>query len=374
MDLTRRKLLGTAGAGLTASGLLGRASVAQAQNPLNILIIGGTGFIGPPMVERAIARGHKVSVLNRNRKGDVFDGKVEQLIGDLNEDVSVLKGRSFDVVIDNPTTQPKWVRNVAQYLKGRVGHYIFVSTIGVYKNKNAPNQDENAPLWQMEKGQDPFNMTRRPGFQDYWALKTVCEEFVAKTYKKCAIIRPGLIAGPGDDTDCFMYWATRIARGGTVLAPGAPTDPIKYIDTRDLGDFAIHLAENQTTGSFNVMGPDKPLTVAEMLYGIKAVTTAGAQFQWVPAKFLVSKEVHEWTDLPVWVDPAGDWGGLHTMSVARAVAAGLKFRPLADTAQAALAYNLTRPEADQKRTAERPRNGLPPEREVALLTAWNGAK
>ena len=141
MTLARRHFLAGTGAGLAGAGVLARAAVAQTPKPLNILIIGGTGFIGPPMVEYALARGHKVSVLNRNRKGDVFEGKVEQLIGDLNADVSVLKGRSFDVVIDNPTTQPKWVQNVAQYLKGKVGHYIFVSTIGVYLDKNLQNQD-----------------------------------------------------------------------------------------------------------------------------------------------------------------------------------------------------------------------------------------
>src|SRR5262249_37604479 len=155
-----------------------------------------------------------------------------------------------------------------------------------------------------------------------------------------------------DDTDCFLYWATRIARGGTVLAPGAPTDPVKFIDTRDLGEFVIHLAENSTYGIFNVIGPDKPLTISEMLYGIKAVTTAGAQFVWVPAQFLTSQKIVEWTNMPVWVDPAGSWGGLHHISVAKAVAAGLTYRSLADTANAALAWNASRPEADQKRTAE----------------------
>ena len=148
MNLARRRFI----AGSGAVGFLAYTSVARAQKPLNILVIGGTGLIGPPMIEYALARGHKIAALNRNRKGDVFGGRVEQLIGDLNADVSVLKGRSFDVVIDNPTTQPAWVRNVSQYLRGKVGHYIFVSTLGVYRDKNLQNQDENSRLWRMDPG------------------------------------------------------------------------------------------------------------------------------------------------------------------------------------------------------------------------------
>ena len=206
-------------------------------------------------------------------------------------------------------------------------------------------------------------MPRRSGFHDYWVMKTFCEEFVAKTYPKSTIIRPGLITGPHDQNGYFTYWARRIALGGTVLAPGSPTDPIQYIDARDMAEFVVPLAEKQATGVFNVMGPDKPLTVGEMLSGIKAVTTAGAQFEWVPAKFLISQTIAEWTDMPIWVDPAGAWGGLHTMSAARAIAAGLQFRSLADTAKDVLAT-----------TSGRPRSGIPPEREAAVLAAWAAEK
>ena len=375
MFLPRRSFIAGSAAGLAAGGVVTRASVARAAKPLNILVIGGTGFVGPPQVEYALARGHKVSVLNRNRRGYVFGGKVEQLVGDLNDDVSVLKGKSFDVVIDNPTILPAWLRNVGQYLKGRVGHYIYISTVGVYPDLSRPGIDETVGTTPMPPDLDPYTPKPAYGGKFYYALKSFAEHEVQKTYPgKSTIIRPGLISGPHDDTDNFLYWVTRIARGGTVLAPGAPTDPIKYIDTRDLGEFIIRLAENSAFGIFNVIGPDKPLTVSEMLYGMKAVTTAGAQFVWVPAQFLTSQGVVEFTNLPIWVDPAGAWGGLHRINVSKAVAAGLTFRPLADTARAALDWHATRPEADRKITEEGGRNKLSPDKEAAILAAWDVAQ
>jgi 2'-hydroxyisoflavone reductase len=355
-----------------SAGVLARASVARAATPLNILIIGGTGFVGPAQVEYALARGHRITLLNRNRRGDLFGGKVEQLVGDLNGDVSALKGHSFDVVIDNPTTAPAWVRNVAQNLKGRVGQYIFISTVGVYPDLSRRNIDETVATTPMPPGLDPYTSKPEYSGKFYYALKSFSEREVQKNYPGVStIVRPGLIVGPRDDTDRFLYWVARIARGGTVLAPGAPSDPVQFIDARDLGEWIIRLAETRSFGTFNATGPEKPLTVAEMLYGIKAVTTAGAQFTWVPAKFLVGQKVVEWNDMPVWVDPAGGWGGLHHMNIGRALAAGLTFRSLAATAKDALDWHASRPEAARRRTEDAQRVGLSPAREAAVLAAWD---
>ncbi len=370
MRLPRREFL----AG--SAGVLAGASVARAASPLNILIIGGTGFMGPAQVEYALARGHKVTLLNRNRRGDLFGGKVAQLVGDLAGDVSVLKGRSFDVVIDNPTVAPAWIRNVAQYLKGRVGHYIFISTLGVYPDLSRRDMDETVATTSMPPGLDPYTDKAEDRSKYYFALRSFAERLVQESYPGAAtIVRSGLLVGPRDDTDRFLYWVQRIARGGNVLAPGSPTDAVQMIDARDIGEWMIRVAETRAFGVFNATGPDKPFTMGDVLYGIKAVTTAGAQFTWVPAPFLAGQKVGDWNDMPVWCDPAGGWGGLHRVNNARALAAGLTFRPLAVTAKDTLDWHLTRPAVDQQRTAQAQKNiGIPPEREAAVLAAWAAAQ
>ena len=219
----------------------------KAAAPLNILILGGTGFTGPEQVNYALARGHKVTLFNRNQtRPDMFKGKVDQLIGDLGADASALKGKKFDVVLDNPTTFPFWVRNAAQYLEGNVGHYIFISTESVYRDNSVPDRDESDGLTPMPDGVDPYTTVREHAGQYYGALKTFSEQEVAKHYGKAfTIVRPGLIVGPLDRSDRFTYWPARIDRGGEVLAPGTPNDPSQIIDSRDLAEFMIRLAERQ---------------------------------------------------------------------------------------------------------------------------------
>src|SRR6185436_4465090 len=186
------------------------------------LILGGTGFTGPAQVEYALKRGHKVTLLNRNRRRpDFLKGQVELLVGDLNEDVSALKDKKFDVVIDNPTTAPAWVRNAAQYLKGNTDHYIFISTISVYKNSNKAWADESDATTPMPEGVDPYTVPREKWGDYYGALKTYSEQEAQKHYPgMTTIIRPGLIVGPLDTSDRFTYWPYRIDKGGEVLAPG----------------------------------------------------------------------------------------------------------------------------------------------------------
>jgi 2'-hydroxyisoflavone reductase len=162
----------------------------------------------------------------------------------------------------------------------------------------------------------------------------------------------------------------RIARGGEVLAPGNPNDPVQFIDARDLAEFTIRLVEQKAYGKFNATGPEHPLTLAEMLYGIKAVTTAGAQFTWVPASFLEEQKVAPWSDMPVWIPPAGEYAGFGSRSIKRAVAAGLTFRPLADTAKATLEYHESR-DAERK---SKMRAGLAAAREAEVLAAWKASQ
>jgi 2'-hydroxyisoflavone reductase len=161
----------------------------------------------------------------------------------------------------------------------------------------------------------------------------------------------------------------RIDKGGEVLAPGTPNDPVQYVDARDLSEWMIRLAETRTLGTFNATGPQLPTTMGEMLHGIKAVTTSGSQFTWVPADFLAANQVRPWSDMPVWVPPVGRNAGFARVICRKAYAAGLTFRPLADTAAATLAWYKTRPAAEQ----EKARAGLAPDREVTVLAAWHAA-
>ena len=372
----------------------GRA-VERAPVSLNILILGGTGFTGPEQVEYAIARGHKVTLINRNKtRPDFFKGRVEQLIGDLNEDLSIakdtgkvregavgmsaLKGLKFDVVIDNPTTAPAWVRNAAQYLKGNVKHYIFISTISAYANDKTAWADESDPTHPLPEGLDPYTFDDKNFGRYYGQLKAFSEREVEKHYPGInTIIRPGLIVGPLDRSDRFTYWPYRIDKGGEVLAPGDGNDPVQIIDSRDIAEFTIRMAENRTFGRFNATGPVTPLTMSQLLYGIKAVTTAGAQFTWVPADFLTQQQVRAWVSsptqasMPVWVPDRPNNVAFSRRSIKKALAAGLTFRPLAVTAKETLDWNKTRPAADLDTLAKGGKAGISAERESEVIAAWH---
>jgi 2'-hydroxyisoflavone reductase len=349
--------------------------IERAEKSLNILILGGTGFTGPEQVNYALARGHKITLLNRNQtRPDFFKGKVSQLIGDLGGDVSALKGKKFDVVIDNPTTAPAWVRNVGQYMKGNTDHYIFISTISAYANDKTAWADENDPTAELPAGLDPYG-PGSPGaggrIMPYGPLKAYSEKEVMKTYPNAyTIIRPGLIVGPLDKTDRFTYWPYRIDKGGEVLAPGDGNDPVQIIDARDLAEWTVRVAENRTLGVFNATGPAKPMTMAEMLYGIKGVTTAGAQFTWVPWEFLSEQKVRGWSNMPVVIAPRPENVAFSRRSVSKAVAAGLTYRPLAVTAKETIDWNKTRPAAELDALAAGKTSGLSAQREAEILAAW----
>ena len=349
-------------------------SVGKAASPLSILILGGTGFTGPQQVNYALARGHKVTLLNRNRtRPDLFKGQVDQLIGDLSGDVSALAGKSFDAVLDIPTTYPFWVRNVGQHLKGRVKQYVFISTISVYASNANAGEDETGKTLPLPAGLDPYALN--PVGNNYGPLKAFSEQEVEKTYPGAAlIIRPGLIVGPLDRSDRFTYWPVRIDRGGEVLAPGDPNDPVQIIDARDLAEWTIRMIEKRATGVFNATGPDKTLSMSEMLYGIKGVTTAGAQFTWVPADFLRAQKVQQWRDMPVWIAPGPQSNGFSRRNVSKAVAAGLTYRPLAETARDTLEWHKTRPESEREALAVGKIAGMAAAREAEVLAAWKAGK
>jgi 2'-hydroxyisoflavone reductase len=354
-----------------------RRDVGRAKAPLNILILGGTGFTGPEQVEYAIARGHRVTLFNRNKtRPDFFKGRVaEELIGDLNGDTSALQGKTFDVVIDNPTTFPAWVRNAGKYLAGNTKHYMFIATTSVYRDQSQIGIDENSPTTPMPADLDPYTLVPEHATRFYGALKTRAELEVAALYPGIhTIIRPCLIVGPLDRTDRFTYWPARIDKGGEVLAPDKPDDPCQFIDSRDLAEWMIRMAEAKELGLYNAIGPEKPLTIAEMLYGVKAITTAGAQFTWVPWEFLQQQNVRPWRHMTVWQPPYGRTAGYQRRNASKAIAKGLTFRPLAVTAKDTLDWHKTRPEKEQLATLNGEINGLSMTREAEVLAAWKAKK
>jgi 2'-hydroxyisoflavone reductase len=340
----------------------GSPLLAKAEKPLRLLILGGTGFIGPHQVRYALARGHRVTLFNRGKTNPALFPEVEKLQGDRAvADYRSLKGRDWDAVIDNPTTLPRWVRQAAEALKGHTRQFVFISTISVYAKNDTPNADETAELATAE---EPESEDVR---KYYGPLKAASEREAEKAFPgRATIIRPGLIVGPGDLSDRFTYWPARIAKGGEVLAPGNPSDPVQIIDARDLAEFTIRACETETTGVYNCTGPQSRLTISELLGGVRAVMSSDASLTWVDADFLKEQGARPWVDLPVWVPPTGPSAGFAIRDIRRALAKGLTFRPLAVTAKDTLNFYNSEPE-DRK---SKLRAGLAPEAERRILAAW----
>jgi 2'-hydroxyisoflavone reductase len=380
---TRRSLLKLAAAGAVGLGFreapaLSRESgsvIPKAAKPLRILILGGTGFTGPHQVRYALARGHKLTLFNRGRHPKEWPAPVEELVGDRNiGDLGALAGREWDVCIDNPTTLPFWVRDAGQVLSGKVKQYVFISTLSVYASEKEPGQDEGAPLLEY-KGQDAMKETQETLRADvealYGPLKVLSEKEAEKWFPAITtVIRPGLIVGPGDESDRFTYWPVRLDRGGDILAPGDGRDPVQFVDARDLAEWTIRLVEARSLGVFNAMGPASALTMGGLLEGIQGAVGSKGRLVWAPVDFLEHQKVSPWSDMPVWVPAGGDSAGFSRRKNARAIAAGLTFRPLAGTAADTLAWWKSLPA--ERRT--KLRAGIAPEREAQVLQAWKARK
>ncbi len=348
-------------------------TINRAPKSLRLLILGGTGFQGPFQVRYALSRGHKVTVFNRGRThpGEL-PKEAEQLLGDRNGKLDALKGRTWDVVVDNPTSVPVWVRDAAQILKGNVDRYVFISTISVYADTSKVGMDETAPLAKYT-GADAMKETQatlRANIEGlYGPLKALSEAEAEKWFPgKALIIRPGYIVGPGDESDRFTYWPVRVERGGEVMAPGTPADPIQIIDARDLAEWTIRMVEQGTTGSFNAVGPKSKLGMGRMLDEIKKTTNSDARFTWVDDEFLKSQKIID--DIPIWTSPHGPEIGYSTMNINRAVSKGLTFRPLSDTTRATLEWFRKQPTSRQLKM----RAGIKGEREAEVLAAWHARK
>ena len=345
-----------------------------AAKPLEILVLGGTGLIGPPMVEYALARGHNLTLFNRGKTNADLFPDVERITGDRNDDISALEkavadGRRWDVVIDNTASIPRWVSESAGLLAGAADLYLYTSSISAYADSSVPDADETAAVGQISAEDEALVKTTKDiTGENYGPLKARCEEEARKAFPgRAIVVRPGLIVGPGDYSDRFSYWPVRIFRGGEVMAPGNPDDPVQFIDCRDLGEWYIRLVEAKAVGTYNGVGPRSPMSIAGMLYGIRAAVDNEISFTWVDADFLEKHEVQPWMEMTVWVPPVGEYAGFSSSSIQRALDAGLSFRPLADTAKATMDYWNSLPE---ERRAN-PKAGLSAEKEKKVLAAWH---
>jgi 2'-hydroxyisoflavone reductase len=327
-----------------------------------ILLLGGTVFLGPALVEAARARGHAVTLFNRGRTRPELFPDVEKLRGDRDGGLDALRGRRWDAVVDTSGYVPRIVRASAELLAPGVGRYVFVSSISVYREGVKAGADESAPLQQLA---DPRSEDVRA---HYGALKAASEHAAeAAMPGRVTVVRPGLIVGPDDPTDRFTYWPARLARGGEVLAPGDGRDPVQVIDVRDLAAWTILLVERGETGTYNAVGPAERLTMRAMLEGCRAATGSKATLAWIPKAFLAARGLEPWSHIPAWLPR--DESGLAALSNARAVASGLRFRPVADTARDTLAWWKAQPEDRRAKL----RAGPSPERERAVLAAWREA-
>ena len=361
------KLTAVAGGALALGfPLAGRAAGGRARR---VLILGGTGFIGPYQIRSLLSGGHEVTLFNRGRTNPGLFPELEKLRGDRNGDLESLRGHSWDVVIDNSSSRPDWVTRSAEFLRDSVEFYYYVSSRSAYASHSTVPMTSAVPSHTFESaGVDraTADMARLP----YGLAKAESEREAMRVFPdRFCIFRPGLIIGPDDPSDRFTYWPVRIHRGGEVLAPGDGTDPVQIIDVRDLGDFMALSAGEGHTGIFNLVGPATPRPMAELLYGIRAVTTAETTFTWVPREFLAEHGVRPYREMPVWMPPTEGYEGFARFDLSNEVAHGLTFRSLADTTQATLDFHFSR--SPERQASMRP--GLSAEREAEVLRAWHAA-
>ncbi|HWS86089.1 MAG TPA: NAD-dependent epimerase/dehydratase family protein [Pyrinomonadaceae bacterium] len=345
---------------------------------MKLLILGGTKFLGRHVVEGALARGHEVTLFNRGRLNPGLFPEVEKLRGDRDGGLDALRGRRWDAVVDPSGYSPRVVRDSARLLRDAVEHYTFVSSQSAYRDTSVPGVDESYPVGTIAderlreaEALKQSELTAAPFFWEvYGALKALCERAAEEEMPGRVLqVRAGLVVGPHDYSDRFTYWPRRVSEGGEVLAPGDPERQVQFVDARDLAAWILEMAEARRAGTFNATGPDYRLTMGRVLEVCRGTTGSDARFVWADERFLLDAGVGPWMEMPLWTPQAGeDNVNRHFMevSVEKALAAGLRFRPLSETVRDTLEWDLSRP-ADTERRA-----GLAREKEREVLEAWRG--
>ncbi|WHY26879.1 SDR family oxidoreductase [Bacillus wiedmannii] len=339
---------------------------------MKILILGGTRFLGRAFVEEALNRGHEVTLFNRGTNKEIFP-EVEHLIGDRNGDVSSLENRKWDVVVDTCGFSPHHIRNVGEVLKDNIEHYIFISSLSVYKDW-IPHAIKEDYILQPEPTDDQIKAVENgevSPYEYYGALKVLCEKEAEKYWPGRVLhVRAGLLSGMFDYTDRLPYWIQRVAKGGKVLVPGRKDRPVQIVDIKDVARFGLDMAENNKAGTFNITGPNYKLTMEELLNTCKKVTKSDAEFVWVDESFMKEHKVHPWTEMPLWLPETfsleGEtkpWKGGFSISVENAVKEGLTFRRLENTVTDVCMWMKGMEDRELKA-------GISVEREGVLLEKW----
>jgi 2'-hydroxyisoflavone reductase len=342
---------------------------------MRILIIGGTAFVGRHIAQAAIDNGHEVTVFHRGKTGADLFPEAQHLTGDRGtkpgsqegsmaamgeSDLSALATGTWDATVDVSAYFPRQVQELAEVLDGRGGRQLYISTMSVYRSPVAPGFDEDAALAELDNPD-----TDQVTLETYGALKAACEHAAATLYgaDRTTIIRPTYVIGPYDRSYRFTYWVQRIAAGGEVLAPAEPEDPIQVIDARDQGSFCVSLLEREQAGVFHTCGPAKPFGFGGMLEAVaSAVAPPGTTLTWVGKDFLLGEGI-DGEILPLWTadDPEAD---INAGNPARAIAAGLQLRPLANSIADLQAAETASPSQPP------PGTGISREREAELLASW----
>ncbi len=311
---------------------------------MKILILGGKKFLGIALVEAMLEAGHTPTLFNRGKTNPELFPNVKNLVGDRENDLTALKRRKWDAVIDTSGFVPSIVKQSAKMLSNKCGNYVFISSVSVYEDYTTPDIREDYPLAQLE---DPSMEDYSGGA--YGPLKALCEYEIQQNFSgKVLAIRPGLMVGPNDPTDRFAYWPWRVSMGGNVLVPAPPSANLQFIDVRDLAAFVIRLIENETEGVFNVTGPKRPTTFGALMVACREAALSDASFVWVDEPFLLKEGVTPWSDLPLWVPSSNPtFSGFYTINIDRALKAGLNLRPLSQTVSDTLNWLKFRPEKYQ---------------------------
>jgi len=351
---------------------------------MRILILGGTKFLGRAIVDAARAKGHELTLFNRGQHDPSAYPDLEQLHGDRTQPggLAALAGRTWDAAIDTAAYLPRDVRSMCDALAQSTKHYTFVSSVSVFASHAKPGQDETTEVARLTPEQRAklealplgATITARDLGELYGPLKAACEDVARAAFPGAAlVVRPGLIVGPYDVSDRFTYWPVRLMRGGDVLAPGKPERVVQMIDVRDLAEWMVRMVEGRVAGTIQATGPASRRSFGEVLAECARVAhERGApqcRLVWVDDAYLVAQGVGPWMELPLWI-PADDasMAGFMTENIAKALGAGLTFRPLEDTIRATLDWDATRP-VDEPRKA-----GLAAEKEAALLAGAPAAR